>query len=377
MIWNRRWPKRRGNVVVLTAVLMTVLMGMLAFSLDLGYIYVSKVELQRTADSAALAATWELIDAESLSQGTSYSYSEEQVEAKASEYAALNPVLTHSPSLASQDIQIGFLSDPFDPNSTLIPGPNANAVSVRVHRDTIQNGNVSLFFGRLLGTNEAAVEAEALAAVMLNMHGFQMPSDGGNLGILPITLDEPTWNDLLGGTGSDDWKWDEELEQVVPGADGFVETDLYPRGNGPPGNRGTVDIGSNNNSTADISRQIVDGLSSEDLDHHNGKLEFDSNGELELNGDTGISAGIKDELQSIIGEPRIIPIFRTVQGPGNNAQYTILAFAGIRILDVKLTGSMSSKRVIIQPAKVVTLGGIPSPGPTTTYYVYSPAWLVR
>ena len=123
--------------------------------------------------AAAAPAYWELIDAESLSQGTSYSYSEEQVEAKASEYAALNPVLTHSPSLASQDIQIGFLSDPFDPNSTLIPGPNANAVSVRVHRDTIQNGNVSLFFGRLLGTNEAAVEAEVVEALCALQNFFE------------------------------------------------------------------------------------------------------------------------------------------------------------------------------------------------------------
>ena len=37
-----------------------VLMGMLAFSVDIGYVISAKEELQRTADAAAIAACWEL-----------------------------------------------------------------------------------------------------------------------------------------------------------------------------------------------------------------------------------------------------------------------------------------------------------------------------
>ena len=69
-----------------------------------------------------------------------------------------------------------------------------------------------------------------------------------------------------------------------------------------------------------------------------GSLQFNASGVLHLNGDTGISAGVKDELASIIGQPRIIPIFSSVVGPGNNADYTIVKFVGVRILAVKLTG---------------------------------------
>jgi hypothetical protein len=99
---------------------------------------------------------------------------------------------------------------------------------------------------------------------------------------------------------------------------------------------------------------------------------------LELNGDTGISAGVKDELTSIIGDPRIIPIFRSVSGPGNNAQYVIVKFVGIRIVEVELTGKMSSKRVIIQPCNILVHGAIPSNSPVpTSQFVYSPAWLIR
>jgi hypothetical protein len=46
-------------------------------------------------------------------------------------------------------------------------------------------------------------------------------------------------------------------------------------------------------------------------------------------------------------------------------------------MEVVLTGKMSSKRVIIQPAYVNAKGGIPGSGPPTSYYTYSKPWLVR
>ncbi|HLQ44366.1 MAG TPA: hypothetical protein VK137_06540, partial [Planctomycetaceae bacterium] len=120
----------------------------------------------------------------------------------------------------------------------------------------------------------------------------------------------------------------------------------------PAGNRGTVDIGSSNNSTADLSRQIRNGPNETDLAYFGGTLKIPAGGLLALNGDTGLSAGIKDDLAAIIGQPRAIPIFRSVSGPGNNATYQIVKFVGIRILFVQLTGSPSGKKVTIQPAPV-------------------------
>ena len=106
-------------------------------------------------------------------------------------------------------------------------------------------------------------------------------------------------------------------------------------------------------------------------------MELNDRGTLGLNGDTGISAGVKDELNSIRGKRRIVPVFSSVSGPGNNAQYTIVQFVGIRIMEVDLTGKSTSKRVIIQPATVKARGGIPSTSTNTSRFVYSPVWLVR
>ena len=358
---------------------MVVMMGVIALSLDLGSLMVARGKLQRSADAAAIAACWELLDEEAISGGAGNSVLETNARATALQYAALNQVLQQSPDLAQEDISLGFLSDPTDPTATLdTTGTNThNAVWVRVRRTAVQNGSVQFFFARILGFDEGATEAEAMAAITSSFNGFQIPGDGGNLGILPFALDIDTWNDRQAGIGTDDWTWDEELGAVQSGFDGILEVNLYPQGTGSPGNRGTVDIGSNNNSTNDIARQITDGISPSDMEHHNGSLEFDENGEFSLNGDTGISAGVKDELQSIIGEPRIVPLFTEVNGPGNNAQYTIVAFVGIRILEVKLTGSQSSKRVIIQPATMTARGGIPTTITGRTENIYSPVWLIR
>lgn len=383
---RRFTARRKGNVLVLTAFMMVAMMAMLSVTVDIGYLQTARCQLQQSADAAALAAAAELIDDEALTGNPGMSDEIDLARAYAIQFAAANKVCKAQPVVNSNssnnpagDVVVGYLSNPSDPNAAMdyTNSDLFNAVQVRVRRTTASNGEVPFFFARALGVNSIGTETDATAALMKNFRGFRSPGNGGKLQLLPFALDHQTWNDLIAGGGTDSWTWDPSTGTVRAGGDGSREVNLYPQGTGSPGNRGTVDIGSSNNSTNDIARQITDGISQADLDHLGGKIEFDANGELSLNGDTGISAGVKDELASIIGDPRMIPIFSEVNGPGNNANYTIIAFAGVRIMEVKLTGSNSSKRVIIQPARVTTNGGIPGSGPQTSYFVYSPVWLVR
>jgi hypothetical protein len=370
---------------VLAALMMIVMMFLMAFAVDLGYVMVAKTELQRTADAAAVAATWDLIS-EDVVTGASPDTRLAKARDSAQHFTLYNEVCANSPAVDRNDgnvdtgdVVVGQLADPTDPTSTMTfttPG-NFNAVKVHVRKTTTQNGEIPFFFARAFGYSSVSTEIEATAATVTNFSGFTAPSDGSNLELLPFALDQDTWNALLAGTGTDNWRWNKDLARIESGSDGIKEVNLYPQGTGSPGNRGTVDIGSSNNSTADIARQILDGVSPADLAYHGGSLEFDATGKLDLNGDTGISAGVKDELAAIKGQPRIIPIFSTVVGPGNNATYSIVKFVGVRIMNVKLTGSMSGKQVIIQPAAIVTRGGIPSPGAKTSWYVFSPVSLVK
>lgn len=380
MTRRNRFRKRKGNIVVLSALIMIGMICMLAFAIDIGYMMVAETELQRCADAAAIAATWDLIDENALSGNADAAATAATARATAQEFAGHNVVLKGDPTLPNNDVLVGYMADPTDPiaqvdyGNTMAP----NAVHVTVRRSDQLNGKVPFYFGPIIGKSDVSLQAEATAALVYNIRGFRAPANGENLGILPIALDLDTWNDVVAGIGTDDWSWDKENEEVVAGSDGILEANLYPQGTGSPGNRGTVDIGSSNNSTTVIARQITDGLTPEDLEFHGGSLEFDENGVMYLNADTGISAGVKDELLSIKGKPRVIPVFSSISANGNNANYTIVYFVGIRVMDVKLTGQMSSKRVIIQPANVVAPGGIPSPSTIPqSQFVYSTVWLVR
>lgn len=357
------------------------MMVIIALAIDVGYLVFVDTELQRTADAAAIAATWQLVEQEGLGVPLSAADAD-AVRATAGQFAALNSVANSNITLAVDDVTIGNLDYPFSASSaiTFNDPSHFNAVKIRVRKTSGVDGNgaVPLFFARILGVDGCDMQREATAAFLGNSSGFRTPSDGRNLDILPFALDKTSWDGLLAGGGTDDYRWDPDAKCVRSGPDGVREVNLYPQGTNSPGNRGTVDIGASNNSTADICRQIRYGISASDLAYLGGKLEFDQYGKLYLNGDTGISAGVKDDLASILGQRRIIPVFESVSGPGNNATYTIVGFGGIRIMHVKLTGSPSQKQVMIQPARVISRGAIPAAeGAPASQFVYSTVWLVH
>lgn len=376
---------RRGALTVLAAVLCVVLLGMVAFAVDIGYVLSSKEEIQRTADAAALAAAWEFADRISDGYSTSdalvYARTTGNTYSQANLVGRVGPeVAANASNAANGDMVFGYINDFGNPGATFDTTNTSrfNAVRVKVRRDATMNGELPLFFAKIFGRNSQSVSAEATAALARDVKGFEVPSDGSCVDLLPIALDYDTWMDWKAGlTGNDSYAYNKANGSVSTGCDGKLEVNLYPIGNGSPGNRGMVDIGSSNNSTSDIARQIVYGISEDDLAHHGGKLEFDSYGRLYLNGDTGISAGVKDELASIIGKPRVIPVFESVHGPGNNAIYTIVCWQGIRIMDVKLTGPMSKKHVTIQMAPVCGRGMIPATTVGTSSYVFSPVILIE
>ena len=51
---------RRGVIMVLTAVLLVVMLGFVAFTVDIGLIQLTKTQLQAAADAGALAGAMEL-----------------------------------------------------------------------------------------------------------------------------------------------------------------------------------------------------------------------------------------------------------------------------------------------------------------------------
>src|SRR3954471_1185052 len=191
--------RRRGNVLVLTAFLMTAMIALLAFAIDLGYAYSVRAELQRSADAAAIAAAWELIDKNGNPTNTSVSTLTSNARTKASLFASLNHVCNDSPALSGSDVVVGYMSNPSSQSCAIANAPAgslANAVQVTVERTSAQNGQVPFFFAKALGYDQTAMSAQATAAFVSTFSGFKAPADGTNLNILPFALDEQTWNGL-------------------------------------------------------------------------------------------------------------------------------------------------------------------------------------
>ena len=150
---------RRGNVLVLTLLLMVVMIGMLAFAIDLGCLVHARTELQRTADACALAAAALLSD---------------QAEAAAAAHAvAAENGWSSDPSEGDQcpgsdldplEVEFGFWDR--DAATFTSPPPSnrrANSVRVTLRRTEATRNPLRLFFARVLGNSRADVTASATA----------------------------------------------------------------------------------------------------------------------------------------------------------------------------------------------------------------------
>ncbi|MGN6137163.1 MAG: TadE/TadG family type IV pilus assembly protein [Aureliella sp.] len=360
-----RKSSRQGSALILTVFTSFMLFCFLAFSIDTGFLAGARAEMRRSADAASLAGCWELY--RQMQNGELSSGAQTAARQISAEYVTANRVVNSSMSVdtgaQSQDIAVGYLAslastDAVSQNSDL----PFMAVQVSLKKTAERNGQVPFFFGKIFGNSGQNMQTSSTAVMAQRISGFALPPNSTeSLKILPFALDLDTWTALKAGGGTDGYHYDAASGKVYSGGDGIREVNLYPQGTGSPGNRGTVDIGDRNNSTADIARQITNGISRDDLVALGKPLALDAEGKLELNGDTGISAGVKDELASVIGQTRVIPVFASVCGNGNNATYRIVKWVGVRIMDVKLTGALSGKKLVVEPAPIisqyVTVGG--------------------
>lgn len=358
---------REGSVMVMSVGLLIMVFAFTALAVDIGYISLTRAQLQRSADAAALAANLELYDG--WGAGASKTPAEVATAARAAAVAvaAENNAGGLSGTYVDSNLDVRLGQRQWDEvneewNTTWNTSPY-NVVEVTARRDSFgsQNGDVpiDLWIAPVIGHDNATLSVTATAALVPAVKVRKIPSQ--NVDVLPYALDVGTWDAMLNGTGQDNYTYNDQTGQVTNGPDGILEVDLFPYGNQnlPPGNRGTVDFGHAGNSTSDIRRQILYGLNDDDLSYFGGELDFEAV-PMQINGDTGISAGVKGQLEQIKGQPRMIPLFSTVSGPGNNAMYTVVKFVPIRIVYVKLTGKPSGKKVYIQPAPffdATTVGG--------------------
>ncbi len=141
---SARHPRRKGAIVVLACIFMVAMLGMVAFSVDVGHVAKTKAELQRTCDAAALAAAKSLVDGNSAAQ------------AAAENYLSLNKVAGRTLVPANMTVEYGS----WNANSKAFTVSSNTPSAIRV---TLLDNNEPLFFGRVLNKNSVDLQAQAVA----------------------------------------------------------------------------------------------------------------------------------------------------------------------------------------------------------------------
>jgi Flp pilus assembly protein TadG len=177
---QKRLYNENGAVLILVGFLLTLFLGIVALAVDIGYMYVARTELQRTADSAALAATRRLgliyegmlpIDQNSYVLTSDHST---LIKNAAVNLAALNQTAGEDVTIHFDDISIGSWSSGDSPPFVITTTrPNAvHVVARRTENDYRSTGPIRTFFygafAALLGDSTAGqvdVSAEATAAL--------------------------------------------------------------------------------------------------------------------------------------------------------------------------------------------------------------------
>ena len=146
--YRRNQQSRRAAVLVLSALLLVVMLGMVAFALDIGYIVLVRTQLQAAADSAAMA-----------SAATMGSTMADSVKT-AQEFGAYHLAGGKTVKVATPDVEFGT----WDVSTRTFTASNAlgNAVRVTTRANNGTGGN-GYFFGRVFGMKTFAVKASAVA----------------------------------------------------------------------------------------------------------------------------------------------------------------------------------------------------------------------
>jgi Flp pilus assembly protein TadG len=167
LIWKAK--EKRGVTIVLVTVMLTVLLGFVALAVDVGYVMVTKNEIQNIADSAALAATRQLghdYEPMTYDQIAAYvcdSLCEQAITGVAQDAASKNRAAGINISVSPSDVIIGRWNPATKSLTATFDQPDA--VRVIARRDSSANGPVATFFAKILGISTVNVSSKATAAL--------------------------------------------------------------------------------------------------------------------------------------------------------------------------------------------------------------------
>ena len=363
--------RRRALVVVQVTVMLTVIIGFAALTIDVGTLYRARAELQTAADSAAMAAasTYTTDDmlrvrlgdgdasamVDVLNGGTTWAH----------RFSNLNETLGSQTIIEAGDVSFGWIdvTSSTSPINTAVAPDSHNAVRVMVRRakggGEGTNGPVQFFFAPIFGILQGESSAAAVAVFDDRVAGYDTAAGGA--GSMPFTIHKDEYDgDLV--AGGDDYGYDSEVGSVTSGSDGLREINLYPH-DLAPGNFGLLNIGSPNQGLPALADQIENGISPDDIESEIGTpvlTFYDGDGlpiTYSITGNAGMKTALKSSVEQRIGDVVSFFLHDAVSGTGANSVYQITTVLFGRVMGVKLTGAPAQRGIWLQPV-TYSAGGV-------------------
>lgn len=367
----RNTTRRRAIVAVQVAVMLVMLLGVAALTVDVGVLYNTRADLQRTADAAALAGassyTTDAMMAVRMgsSESANLSLVTSAVRDRVNQFSGLNSTFGLSTTLVEAgDVSTGWLNLS-SASDTIHVNPVAadfNAVSVLLRREDATeagaNGAVKLFFAPVLGWLAGEIDASAVAVFDDRVASVAVTENGADL--MPFTIHEDAFLSEL-AAGGDQYAYDDSSGTVGESGDGIREVRIYPfplSGNDyeeGDGNFGVLNIGTGNQGISAEEEQILNGVPASDFELEIGTSDLtfaDSTGTpvtYDITGSPGMESSLKSTLSERVGDVVAFFLHDNVVLSGSNATYTITQIRYGRVMGVRLTGPPSDRGLYIQP----------------------------
>jgi hypothetical protein len=355
----------------MAALLMTMLVGMLAFSIDIGYICSVEAELQNAADAAALAG------AQQMQNGFVSFYSPGQTQQQqiflqvttdtsnpaspiptAQQFAAANRAGGVFVKVPTTDISFSYYdgTNPFVAAS--YPNYFPNTITVTTRRDNVANTPLGLFFAPIFGINTTNLTATASATIYAGDVSSLQVIPGVDAHILPVALDMNVWANFANANWTSPWLGG----NVTTGPNGNPQLQVYPFATNTPGSFGLLDLGPPATNTPAFRAWIDSGATPNDINYllSNNLLPVSITAPQSWTVGPGLKSTLLSNFQSQIGVPNLIPLFQPVtplpnyvaaSGTGSNATYSIVGFVGVTISQAE--GSGGGMNISVQSSAIV------------------------
>ncbi len=269
----------RGQAIVLSVLALVALLGMSALVLDVGNWFRTKRRLQATADAAVLAGAQQLPNNASAAQ------------AMALDYANKN-----GGDVKAADITV---TSTFTTNDT---------ISVKAGKT--EDG----VFSKVMGIDNANIDASAKARV-------DAPLQAKYVAPMVVYCDHPLIKNCT-GTGNPHFNADTELPfdkdaTGAPGAFGMLNLGKNNGGSGTPG-------------TSEEAEWILHGF-----DKFLPLGEYDSDPGAKFSSGGNVQQALEDRLNTVL----LFPVFKTLDGNGQNAKYEIIGWIGFYLTGYDIHGN--------------------------------------